>query len=168
MEQPVTVGRAGRSFGGEPEVLEPLVDASLTARVTLDEQGTVTGWNAGAERLLGYSAGELTGRRAADLLAEPIPVRGGLPTLAGLPRWNGDVALRHRDGRKLTVRILAHHRPPGADAPQRPDLHRQRQREPSPAHPPTAPRDVAPEPDRSYPERRIITPSRDRGKQGEV
>ena len=117
MEQPVTVGRAGRSFGGEPEVLEPLVDASLTARVTLDEQGTVTGWNAGAERLLGYSAGELTGRRAADLLAEPIPVRGGLPTLAGLPRWNGDVALRHRDGRKLTVRILAHHRPPGADAP---------------------------------------------------
>ncbi|MEU9230046.1 SpoIIE family protein phosphatase [Streptomyces massasporeus] len=117
MEQPVTVGRAGRSFGEEPEVLEALVDASLTARVTLDEHGTVTGWNAGAERLLGYSAGQLTGRRAADLLAEPIPVRGGLPTLAGLPRWNGDVALRHRDGRKLTVRILAHHRPPGADAP---------------------------------------------------
>ncbi|MER5578793.1 SpoIIE family protein phosphatase [Streptomyces massasporeus] len=117
MEQPVTVGRAGRSFGEEPEVLEALVDASLTARVTLDEQGTVTGWNAGAERLLGYSAGELTGRRAADLLAEPIPVRGGLPTLAGLPRWNGDVALRHRDGRKLTVGILAHHRPPGADTP---------------------------------------------------
>ncbi|SMQ17405.1 PAS domain S-box-containing protein [Streptomyces sp. Ag82_O1-12] len=117
MEQPVTVGRAGRSFGEEPEVLEALVDASLTARVTLDEHGTVTGWNAGAERLLGYSAGELTGRRAADLLAEPIPARGGLPTLAGLPRWNGEVALRHRDGRKLTVGILAHHRPPGADAP---------------------------------------------------
>jgi PAS domain S-box-containing protein len=117
MEQPVTVGRVGRSFGGDPEVLESLVDASLTARVTLDEHGTVTGWNAGAERLLGYSAGQLTGRRAADLLAEPIPVRGGLPTLAGLPRWNGDVALRHRDGRKLTVGILAHHRPPGADAP---------------------------------------------------
>ncbi|MFF8937812.1 SpoIIE family protein phosphatase [Streptomyces paradoxus] len=117
MEQPATVGRATRPFGEEPEALETLVGASLTARVTLDEHGTVTGWNAGAERLLGYSAAQLTGRRAADLLAEPIPVRGGLPTLAGLPRWNGDVALRHRDGRKLTVRILAHHRPPGADAP---------------------------------------------------
>ncbi|MFD5340075.1 SpoIIE family protein phosphatase [Streptomyces hawaiiensis] len=117
MEQPVTVGRATRSSGEEPEALEALVGGSLTARATLDEHGTVTGWNAGAERLLGYSAGQLTGRRAADLLAEPIPVRGGLPTLAGLPRWNGDVALRHRDGRKLTVRILAHHRPPGADAP---------------------------------------------------
>ncbi|MFF7735144.1 SpoIIE family protein phosphatase [Streptomyces sp. NPDC007984] len=117
MEQPVTTGRSGRSFGEDPETLGVLVDASLTARVTLDEHGVVTGWNAGAERLLGYSAGQLTGTRAADLLAEPIPVRGGLPTLAGLPRWNGDVALRHRDGRKLTVRILAHHRPPGADAP---------------------------------------------------
>ncbi|MFF8399736.1 SpoIIE family protein phosphatase [Streptomyces sp. NPDC016172] len=117
MEQPVTVGRATRASGEEPEALEALVGASLTARVTLDENGTVTGWNAGAERLLGYSAGQLTGHRAADLLAEPIPVRGGLPTLAELPRWNGDIALRHRDGRKLTVRILAHHRPPGADAP---------------------------------------------------
>ncbi|GAA4554365.1 MULTISPECIES: SpoIIE family protein phosphatase [Streptomyces] len=117
MDQPATFGRATRPAGEEPEALEALVGAALTARVTLDEHGTVTGWNAGAERLLGYSAGQLTGHRAADLLAEPIPVRGGLPTLAELPRWNGDIALRHRDGRKLTVRILAHHRPPGADAP---------------------------------------------------
>ncbi|MEV3967139.1 SpoIIE family protein phosphatase [Streptomyces sp. NPDC050698] len=117
MEQPVTVGRATRPSGAGPEALDALVGAALTARVTLDERGLVTGWNAGAERLLGYPAAEVTGHRAADLLAEPIPVRGGLPTLAGLPRWNGDVALRHRDGRKLTVGILAHHRPPGADAP---------------------------------------------------
>ncbi|MZF87337.1 SpoIIE family protein phosphatase [Streptomyces sp. SID5643] len=117
MEQPATVGRATRPSGEEPEALDALVGGALTARVALDEHGVVTGWNAGAERLLGYSAGQLTGRRAADLLAEPIPVRGGLPTLAGLPRWNGDVALRHRDGRQLTVGIVAHHRPPGADAP---------------------------------------------------
>ncbi|MET9761181.1 SpoIIE family protein phosphatase [Streptomyces sp. NPDC006372] len=120
MEQPVTVGRATPSGGAGPETPEALADLvgeALTARVALDEQGRVTGWNAGAERLLGYPAGEMTGRRAGDLLAEPIPVRGGLPTLAGLPRWSGDIALRHRDGRKLTVRVLAHHRPPGTDAP---------------------------------------------------
>ncbi|MFH9067393.1 SpoIIE family protein phosphatase [Streptomyces coeruleorubidus] len=123
MEQPVTVGRATRSLGAESEAPEALTDIgdlvgeSLTARVTLDEQGRVTGWNTGAERLLGYAARQMTGRRAADLLAEPIPVRGGLPTLAGLPRWNGDVALRHHDGRKLTVRVLAHHREPGTGAP---------------------------------------------------
>ncbi|MET9526554.1 SpoIIE family protein phosphatase [Streptomyces coeruleorubidus] len=123
MEQPVTVGRATRSPGAEseapeaPEALGDLVGESLTARVTLDEQGRVTGWNTGAERLLGYAARQMTGRRAADLLAEPIPVRGGLPTLAGLPRWNGDVALRHHDGRELTVSVLAHHRAPGTGAP---------------------------------------------------
>ncbi|GGT84404.1 SpoIIE family protein phosphatase [Streptomyces coeruleorubidus] len=123
MEQPVTVGRATRSPGAEsaaPEALMALGDLvgeSLTARVTLDEQGRVTGWNTGAERLLGYAARQMTGRRAADLLAEPIPVRGGPPTLAGLPRWNGDVALRHQDGRKVTVRVLAHHRAPGTGAP---------------------------------------------------
>ncbi|MEU1939047.1 SpoIIE family protein phosphatase [Streptomyces coeruleorubidus] len=123
MEQPVTVGRATRSPGAESEAPEALMDLgdlvgeSLTARVTLDEQGRVTGWNTGAERLLGYAARQMTGRRAADLLAEPIPVRGGPPTLAGLPRWNGDVALRHHDGRKLTVRVLAHHRAPGTGAP---------------------------------------------------
>ncbi|MGW0374177.1 SpoIIE family protein phosphatase [Streptomyces coeruleorubidus] len=120
MEQPVTVGRATRSPGAEseaPEALGDLVGEALTARVTLDEQGRVTGWNTGAERLLGYAARQMTGHRAADLLAEPIPVRGGLPTLAGLPRWNGDVALRHHDGRELTVSVLAHHRAPGTGAP---------------------------------------------------
>ncbi|MYS93240.1 MULTISPECIES: SpoIIE family protein phosphatase [Streptomyces] len=123
MEQPVTAGRAGRSRGTETESSEALADLAdlvgepLTARVTLDEQGRVTGWNTGAERLLGYPARQMTGRRAADLLAEPIPVRGGLPTLSGLPRWNGDVALRHHDGRKLTVSVLAHHRAPGTGDP---------------------------------------------------
>ncbi|MFI6857346.1 SpoIIE family protein phosphatase [Streptomyces sp. NPDC050416] len=140
MEQPVTAGRAGhradRSLGAEPrvppvpqapeapdvpetpEALAELVGESLTARVTLDEQGRVTGWNTGAERLLGYSARQMTGRPAVDLLAEPIPARGGgLPALAGLPRWNGEVRLRHHDGRKVTVPVLAHHRTPGTGAP---------------------------------------------------
>ncbi len=79
MEQPVTVGRAGRSLGEPPEALAALVGEALTARVTLDEHGTVTGWNAGAEQLLGYASGQMTGHPAADLLAEPIPVRGGSP-----------------------------------------------------------------------------------------
>jgi PAS domain S-box-containing protein len=136
MEQPVTVGRATRSLGAESEASEALTELvaeSLTARVTLDEQGRVTGWNTGAERLLGYQARQMAGRRAADLLAEPIPVRGGLPTLAGLPRWNGDVALRHHDGRKLTVRVLAHHREPGTGAPAWLLLSALTRREPRPA-----------------------------------
>ncbi|MFE1454503.1 SpoIIE family protein phosphatase [Streptomyces sp. NPDC058735] len=115
MDQPVTVGRAGRSPGAAPDAaLDAVVGEALTARVTLDERGTVTGWNAGAEQLLGYPAEEMTGRPAAELLAEPIPVR--TPALAGLPRWSGEVALCHRDGHQVKVRIVAHHRKGGTGA----------------------------------------------------
>ncbi|MEU1514770.1 SpoIIE family protein phosphatase [Streptomyces sp. NPDC005811] len=82
---------------------------ALSARVTLDERGTVTGWNDGAERLLGYPAEEIVGRPAVLLLAErPVPPE--FPPAAGPPRWHGTLALRHRSGRRLAVRVLAHHR----------------------------------------------------------
>ncbi|MFI7500166.1 SpoIIE family protein phosphatase [Streptomyces sp. NPDC049687] len=82
---------------------------ALTARVTLDEHGTVTGWNDGAEGLLGYPAEQVVGRPAAALLAEEAAVRD-LPPLAALPRWHGTLALRHRTGHRLEAKVLAHHR----------------------------------------------------------
>ncbi|MEU1177414.1 SpoIIE family protein phosphatase [Streptomyces sp. NPDC005820] len=82
---------------------------ALTARVTVDELGTVTGWNDGAERLLGYPAEEIVGRPAALLLAER-PVRRDVPPSAGPPRWHGTLVLLHRSGHRLAARVLAHHR----------------------------------------------------------
>ncbi|MFI1710659.1 SpoIIE family protein phosphatase [Streptomyces griseoruber] len=82
---------------------------ALTARVTVDEHATVTGWNEGAERLLGYRAEEIVGRRAAVLLAED-PAARDLPALAALPRWHGTLTLRDRSGHRLRARVLAHHR----------------------------------------------------------
>ncbi|WP_133914718.1 SpoIIE family protein phosphatase [Streptomyces sp. NBC_00582] len=82
---------------------------ALTARVTVDEHGTVTGWSDGAEWLLGYPAEEIVGRPAALLLAER-PVPRDDPPPAGLPRWHGTLVLLHRSGRRLAVRVLAHHR----------------------------------------------------------
>ncbi|MFJ8112937.1 SpoIIE family protein phosphatase [Streptomyces sp. NPDC096132] len=89
---------------------------ALTARVTVDEHGTVTGWNDGAERLLGYPAEEVVGRPAAVLLVEE-PAVHGLPPLAGLPRWHGTLALRHRAGHRLDTRVLAHHRTADGGSP---------------------------------------------------
>ncbi|MFM9451409.1 SpoIIE family protein phosphatase [Streptomyces europaeiscabiei] len=91
---------------------EPGVDAAgdaLTARATVDEHGTMTGWSAGAERLLGYTPTQILGRPAASLLAEEPPA-SALASFSGLPRWHGTLVLRHRDGRRLEVKVLAHHR----------------------------------------------------------
>ncbi|MEU5294501.1 SpoIIE family protein phosphatase [Streptomyces umbrinus] len=94
---------------------------ALTARATVDEHGVVTGWSAGAERLLGYSAAQILGRAAASLLAEE-PGAGDLPPLSSLPepqelqdlpRWHGTLALRHLDGHRVEARVIAHHRTPG-------------------------------------------------------
>ncbi|MFD9396000.1 SpoIIE family protein phosphatase [Streptomyces sp. NPDC060000] len=90
--------------GGTEEVAE-----ALTARVVVDEQGTVTGWNDGAARLLGYAPEAVVGRPAAGLLAEE-PAPADLAPLAALPRWHGTLALRHRDGHRVEAGLLAHHR----------------------------------------------------------
>lgn len=66
MDEPVITGRTTRP-------LDDVVGEALTARVTVDEHGTVTGWNAGAEQLLGYSAQQIVGRPAAELPAGPLP-----------------------------------------------------------------------------------------------
>ncbi|WP_369028951.1 SpoIIE family protein phosphatase [Streptomyces adonidis] len=86
-------------------------DEALNANVTIDEHGTVTGWNAGAEELLGYSSTQIVGEPAAGLLAEEIDKRE-LRSLAQLPRWTRRIALRHRVGRSLDAKVLAHKRAP--------------------------------------------------------
>jgi serine phosphatase RsbU (regulator of sigma subunit)/PAS domain-containing protein len=95
----------------EPSPVRDVVDEALTARATVDEHGTVTGWNDGAEHLLGHTAAQILGRPAVTLLAEE-PAAADLPEFARLPRWNGTLALRHQDGHRVEARVLAHHRAP--------------------------------------------------------
>ncbi|MFD7437990.1 SpoIIE family protein phosphatase [Streptomyces sp. NPDC059861] len=81
-----------------------------TATATIDEQGIVTGWSDSARRLLGYATSEVIGLPAARLLADAgtrTPTTRRIPS--GQKRWNGTVALRHRDGHRLDVELLAHH-----------------------------------------------------------
>ncbi|MFE1921293.1 SpoIIE family protein phosphatase [Streptomyces asoensis] len=94
-------GRRARAGGG-----------TASARAVVDARGTVTGWSEGAQRLVGYPASEVTGRSAGLLLAED-PVGTLLTSAAGARRWSGTVNLRHRDGHRVTVSLLAHRREPG-------------------------------------------------------
>ncbi|MBC2902426.1 SpoIIE family protein phosphatase [Streptomyces cupreus] len=87
------------------------IDDAATARAVIDEHGTLVEWNAGARRLLGWPAADVVGRPAAELLAD-----GSVPVPAG-PRWDGTLPLRHQDGHRVRVWLLAHHRPPREDRP---------------------------------------------------
>ncbi|MEV6591173.1 SpoIIE family protein phosphatase [Streptomyces acidicola] len=88
------VTSGGTVQGRTPEDLAVVVDAG----------GAVRMWSAGARQLLGYEAAEVVGRTAADLLADELPgsVRHHL---ADGHRWAGEVALRHRDGGRVVVRL---------------------------------------------------------------
>jgi PAS domain S-box-containing protein len=103
--------------GQVPGASAYIFDEALSAHVTIDEHAVVTGWNAGAEELLGYLPAQIVGRPAAALLAEEIE-EGELRSLARLPRWNGRIALLHRDGHRLEARVLAHKRAPEGGRPE--------------------------------------------------
>ncbi|MGP4092175.1 SpoIIE family protein phosphatase [Streptomyces sp. KR55] len=74
----------------------------------LDEQGTVVAWTQAAERLVGYSAGDMVGRSAALVL----PSFGEAPTMSVFVEqcrarngWSGASAVRHHDGRVLDINL---------------------------------------------------------------
>ncbi|MFJ5306893.1 SpoIIE family protein phosphatase [Streptomyces sp. NPDC088350] len=72
--------------------------------VVVDAGGVVMVWSAGAERLLGYEPAEIVGRPAADLLAAGLPESTRRHLAAGRPMAS-EVALRHRDGDRVVVRL---------------------------------------------------------------
>jgi PAS domain S-box-containing protein len=51
--------------------LERLIDTTQDAVVSIDRRGCIVLFNAAAERVFGYSADEIVGRKVTDLMAEP-------------------------------------------------------------------------------------------------
>ncbi|MFD5389392.1 SpoIIE family protein phosphatase [Streptomyces sp. NPDC127074] len=82
------------------------------AAVALDADGTITGWSVEAERLLGYSAGEMVGRSVTALLADSAAAPVGLPTPEN---WTGVVTVCRADDEQvqLGVRLWTVQRPGG-------------------------------------------------------
>lgn len=63
--------------------------------------GKISYWNAGAERLYGWSAEEVQGRSPHDILSTEFPVP--LEEITALDRWEGELQHRKRDGSTITV-----------------------------------------------------------------
>ncbi|MEV7421929.1 SpoIIE family protein phosphatase [Streptomyces sp. NPDC091212] len=78
------------------------------AVVTVDTRGTVTGWSKGAGSLLGYTAAQAVGRPAARLLAsDPAETAAAVAALRRADVWRGTAAVRHRDGGRLELGLVA-------------------------------------------------------------
>jgi PAS domain S-box-containing protein len=92
----------------EWNLLSAIVESSDDAILTKDLDGTITSWNAGAERIYGYSAAEMIGRSVASLV--PPGREDEIPAL--LARLRGGERIKHfetervaRDGRRLHVSL---------------------------------------------------------------
>jgi PAS domain S-box-containing protein len=77
------------------------------ATAVIDGRGSVLAWSAGARRLLGYAAGDVTGRPAATLLVSDLPA-SARRCLTEQRDWNGRVSLRHMNGGRVDLELLAH------------------------------------------------------------
>ncbi|MFD7283240.1 SpoIIE family protein phosphatase [Streptomyces sp. NPDC059862] len=101
--------------GERPDRADDFGESAYTAAATVDAQGIVTGWSEGARRLLGYEPPQVVGRPVAHLLAD-APDERARRDAPGRDRWSGSVAVRHRDGSRLRLRLLANRRTPGGQA----------------------------------------------------
>jgi two-component system sensor histidine kinase/response regulator len=84
--------------------LRGVMESALDAFVETDSKGVITGWNAQAEKILGWSRAEVTGRHCELIFP---PNSGSLARLLDFTNGNQNmetIAL-HRDGRELPVRI---------------------------------------------------------------
>ncbi|MDX2647297.1 SpoIIE family protein phosphatase [Streptomyces sp. PA03-1a] len=81
-------------------------DLAYAASALIDGEGTIIGWTAAAEHLLGYPAAEALHRPAAQLLASPGQAARAAEVAAqwhDQDIWGGLVAARHRDGRRIEL-----------------------------------------------------------------
>ncbi len=77
------------------------LDAAHDAIFVRTVDGKISYWNAGAERLYGWSKAEALGRAPFDLLKTKFPI--SLEELAQRDRWEGEIEQSKRDGSRIIV-----------------------------------------------------------------
>ncbi len=104
---------------GDPISTDALLASVLRitpdAAVALDAEGRVTEWNARAEELFGWTAGEAIGRKVSELIVPPAHREGheaGLRRALAQARVRWDVAPvpivgLHKDGHEVPIELVA-------------------------------------------------------------
>jgi anti-anti-sigma factor len=83
-------------------------DATERAVIATDLAGGVTVWNSAAERLYGWSAGEVIGRPITELTVGPDDRALAEEIMEGVRRdgsWQGAFEVRRRDGARFTAHV---------------------------------------------------------------
>jgi PAS domain S-box-containing protein len=81
-----------------------LINLSNDAIITTAPDGVITGWNAGATEMYGWTEGETVGKlNRSMLMAGSIPVPETNERLRSEGRWDGEVAHVRRSGEKLVA-----------------------------------------------------------------
>lgn len=89
----------------QAELLDQLVDAVITT----DLHYVVTGWNRGAERIYGWSAGEMIGQQIGERLETRFAdtnFEEAAAMLRQTGRWEGEVEQRRRDGQYVPIHSI--------------------------------------------------------------
>lgn len=87
--------QAAQRIREQAELLNKAHDAIMVS----DLENRVVYWNRGAERLLGWTAAETFGQPLSRFVTAPEWPAGG----DGGDDWRGEVSVRHKDGRPLTL-----------------------------------------------------------------
>ena len=93
--------------------LQSVLDTALDAVVVMDDDGKIVGWNSGAERTFGWSAGEVIGRTLSETIVPPVHRAGHE---RGLAHYHAsgegpvlgkriEVPARRRDGSEVPVEL---------------------------------------------------------------
>ena len=100
---------AGNRLRDERDILAAIVASTDDAIVSKDLNGIITSWNAGAERLFGYSAQEAVGRPVAELLVPPDRVHEETGILERIRRGETidhfETTRRRKDGTLIDVSV---------------------------------------------------------------
>jgi PAS domain S-box-containing protein len=110
---PFAMKFAKRPAGAAIEISQAIVNSALDAVITMDEDGRITSWNAQAEAIFGWPAGDAVGRPLSETI---IPPRQREAHRRGLERFlaTGEGALLnrrieitalHRDGHEFPVEL---------------------------------------------------------------
>ena len=97
-----------------------LLDKTTDAIVVSDLEHRITYWNKGAEKIYGWTAEEVIGRRAYELLyRDATPFQSAVESIVRHGEWMGELQQVTRTGSKLPSAQRASRRPPGSARPSR-------------------------------------------------